>query len=975
MSKSSVPMSAINQLPATIRVAAKQAWSDWWKSADKSSRSILLHDAQKPLWLRPMACSKWFAQICTNHPEWLEKIVLEVDAPRTIQDYRKRWQSNADDLVGLSQPDNEAQLMRSLRIFRHYEIARIIYRDSNRLGDTRSICLEISALAECLLNITIEWCYQKLCKQLGTPVDAQNHAQQLGVIGMGKIGGAELNLCSDIDVIFVFPSSGKTQASVQSSALALSNQQFFERQARSVIHAMSSQTEDGIVWKIDARLRPYGDDGPLVNSHNAMERYYETQGRDWERFAMCRARAIACDTAQTDALIKQLHPFVFRRYLDFSALNALHEMRQLIKDTLTAKDSENNIKLGWGGIRDAEFCVQFFQIVYGGKHTSLTRPSFYKTLDALFQLKLLNSDQTKQLTSSYSYLRNVEHALQAYNNRQTHELPGDPLEQNLVAGLMNCANWNAFITQLNRHRKAIENLARAITGEIQTEASMVPASLRALWQDPSSASSKDYLAKLAPEISKALCEELASFRSMRLISHLNADARAHLDIVLPYLLLYLVRPKMHPNTIKRCFDLMAAILRRVNYLALLANHPKVLERLVDLCACSLWAAQQLTNQPMLLDELLDIRTLHQKPNAHAMQKLLDQQITAWRARPNLNHSEQFMQAIKHFHTTQLFRIAVQDLDHLLSIKELTQQLSDVAETTLNATLAHCLSETDKPAQNLSSNFCIIAYGKLGSAEMSYSSDLDLVFLYDSQNTGNDHATQQQHKSANLSMFYTRLSQRVLTYINSSRIYKIDTRLRPSGQSGVLVSSYDAFERYQINKAWTWEHQALIASRALSGDQALCKKFEDLRRKLLCVQRNADTTRSEVIDMRAKMDTEIKLGKEDVRHYLKHAPGGMIDIGFIIQCLVLSHAYHHPELTKSRSIHSLLIMLNRLQLISASACEAMQAAHSAFSTSANLYTLNAEQALSSSRMQRYQNDVRKVWKDIMGTARPKTIKAL
>lgn len=926
-------------------------------------------------WLRPWVGSKWFAGQCSKYPSWLESIVAEHQSLCTTSRYHKRWRVHLGRM-GLNKIDDEAQLMHATRLFRHYEIARIIYKDFNRVATTQAVCSEISALAECLIQVTLDWHYRKLSAEFGTPIDQQGKQQRLGVIGMGKIGGAELNLSSDIDLIFVFPEAGEVRPHKSRVQLPMDNQQFFEKHAQAIINTMSAQTADGSVWKIDTRLRPYGEDGLLVHNHRSMELYYETQGREWERFAMCRARAVAGDKQGTQSLIARLRPFVFRRYLDFNALRSLTELRQNINAQMQPEEAKTNIKLGSGGIREAEFCIQLFQLVYGGKQISLRNPSIFKTLKQLVIHKHLRPQQQDVLEQAYCFLRNTEHALQAYDNRQTHTLPSTPQERGALTVAMHCSSWLEFKRKLRHHRQIVQALFEELTLPAHSTDHAQDRRWQQLWQHPQSAATHAYFSEHNAETTQALIAQLVSFRNQRALSRLDASEQMRLDRFMPRLLEQLLNSNAVESTIDHCFNLVYTILKRSNYLVLLEQNPRVLARVVDLCARSPWLSRHLIEQPMLLDQLLDTRTLYQVPSADTMRTQLQDHISTLSAEHGADRSDTLMTALKQFHKSQLLRISIQDLDHLLSLNELSEQLSAVAETTLDSILKLSIEEMihrfgvpesgtgERGSDAQDCCFCIIAYGKLGGAQMSYSSDLDLVFLYDAPAQG---LTRGKSPVENV-VFYTRLSQRILSYLNNSGIYKTDIRLRPSGYAGVLVSTYDAFWQYQQQQAWTWEHQALISARATSGHPQLRQKFEELRRLILSMQRTTEEVRDKILAMRHKMDTEMVKRNADFRHLIKHAPGGMIDIEFITQYLVLSHAHRYPELLVARSTDSLLERIAKCGLLSGTHSASLQRVYSAFTATVNHHALCGNSALSADQIAHYQTKVRTIWKAVLGVHR-------
>ncbi|NWO04336.1 MAG: bifunctional [glutamate--ammonia ligase]-adenylyl-L-tyrosine phosphorylase/[glutamate--ammonia-ligase] adenylyltransferase [Alteromonadaceae bacterium] len=850
-----------------------------------------------------LARSLFLREALERHPEQVEGAVKArpLTEPTTEQWLADRWASFLESV------DSEPALHAALRQFRREAQFRIIWRDLMRWADLHETMAAASMLADTCIDGALSWLYEKACEEFGTPygadpVTGEDVPQKLVVLGMGKLGGRELNVSSDIDLIFGFPSKGETRGGRR----ALDNQQFFVRLGQRLIQALDQITADGFVFRTDMRLRPYGQSGALALSFAALETYYQDQGRDWERYAMVKARVVAGDQRAGEVLMETLRPFVYRKYIDFSAFESLRAMKAMISREVRRKGLENNIKLGSGGIREIEFVVQAFQLIRGGRDRELQQRELLTILKELEELELLPSPVVKELREAYIFLRNLEHALQGMEDKQTQILPEDALSQARVARIMGFDDWAACQQALAEHReKVAKHFANIIAteDEDEQEESQVDDGCFELWLDEMDEShALEWLAEQGFENPEDSYKRLKELRESRTVTGLQTQGRKRLNQFMPMLLSALAEVGDSSQTLERVLQLVEAILRRTAYMVLLLENPGALTQLVRLCSESPWIASLLAETPLLLDELLNAENLYSPPTKDELQDELRQQML----RIPFEDLEEQMESLRHFKKAHILRVAASELKGTLPLMKVSDYLTWIAEVVLDhvveVAFANLVSRHGYPRRADGSacdtDFAIIGYGKLGGIELGYTSDLDLVFVHKAdpqQSTDGD-------KPLDNAVFYTRLGQRIVHILNtqtpSGQLYEVDMRLRPSGNSGLLVSTLQAFEKYQQNDAWTWEHQALARARGVAGCKDTLAGFEKIRHDILCQQRDKTALREEVVKMREKMrDT---LGTPESKRaevfHIKHDNGGIIDIEFLVQYLMLAWSAEYPELT-------------------------------------------------------------------------------
>ncbi|RLM24231.1 bifunctional glutamine synthetase adenylyltransferase/deadenyltransferase [Brenneria alni] len=872
--------------------------------------------------LAVLALSDFVSDALTRYPDWWQELHRQPPQP-------EEWQHYPDGLSqALTEVDDETALMKVLRQFRRRMLVRIAWSQALRTSTTEQTLRQLSELAETLIISARDWLYQACCREWGTPVNAQGIPQPLLILGMGKLGGGELNFSSDIDLIFVYPENGQTQGGRRE----LDNAQFFTRLGQRLIKVLDQPTVDGFVYRVDMRLRPFGDSGPLVLSFAAMEDYYQEQGRDWERYAMVKARLLGrTDDAYSQELRSTLRPFVFRRYIDFSVIQSLRNMKVMIACEVRRRDLHNNIKLGAGGIREIEFITQVFQLIRGGREPGLQQRALLPTLHHIGVLGLLPQPQVIELSEAYRFLRRLENLLQAIADEQTQTLPDDELNQLRLAWGMGLNDWTGLQQALLQHTLSVRRVFDDLIGDDAPDNNDIAehSSYCSLWQDRLDEAD---LALLTPHLTESVREkllrEIIDFHhdvSKRTIGPRGRDV---LDQLMPNLLAEVCARQDADTLLSRLTPLLLGIVTRTTYLELLLESRAALAQLLRLCAASPMVASQLARYPLLLDELLDSATLYQPiaPEAYA------DELRQYLMRVPEEDEEQQLEAVRQFKQAQLLRIAAGDIAGVLPVMKVSDHLTYLAEAIIAAVVQQAwglmVARYGQPAhlqQREGRGFAVIAYGKLGGWELGYGSDLDLVFLLDCP----PDVMTDGERSIDGRQFYLKLAQRVMhlfsTRTSSGILYEVDARLRPSGAAGMLVSTVEAFDDYQHNEAWTWEHQALVRARMVYGESGVQQQFETIRRSILCRERDTHRLRTEVREMREKMRQHLA-NKDKTLFDLKTDAGGITDIEFIVQYLVLRYASQQPRLTRWSDNVRILEMMAQYGVMEESEANALRLAY-------------------------------------------------
>ncbi|MDJ0710300.1 MAG: bifunctional [glutamate--ammonia ligase]-adenylyl-L-tyrosine phosphorylase/[glutamate--ammonia-ligase] adenylyltransferase [Woeseiaceae bacterium] len=849
---------------------------------------------------------RWFERYEDSaHAEQLARLVACSEFAGSIVLRDKGWFH--DNVHSFAQPPDvtrlDAQLEEGgdphtiLRRFRNRFMLHVIWREVFGLADLDETLESLSDLADRMLDVATRLAESSLEPRFGCVRSSSGERIPLVILGMGKLGGRELNLSSDIDLIFLYPEDGETDG-----RKCVSAQEYFGRLAREVIALLDETTAEGFAFRIDTRLRPFGESGPPVVSFSALESYLLQHGRDWERYAYVKARIVGPqpDKRVTDDLYRNLIiPFVYRRYIDYGVFESLREMHAMIAAEVRKRELQGNVKLGPGGIREAEFIVQSLQLVRGGSEPALQARELQKVLPRLVSNRGLEAQGAEQLRAAYRFLRRVENFIQAMRDQQTHDLPVDDLDRQRLRLAMGYRDWSAFLGDLEQHREAIATQFELVAFREQGGETPFRKQIEQAWEAGSdTAAWTDLLERGDVADAAAVASRLVAFAGEKQTQKIDTSSRDRLLRFIALLVEQVAKSDRPALALDRTLTIVERILRRSAYLSLLNENQGALARLVDLCGRSSYIAEQISRYPVLLDELLDPRLYTEAVTRADLSRELRERLDGEGEDP-----EQRMRAIGQFQRSTMFRIAVADFNGRLPIMKVSDGLTWLAETVLEEALSaawldltarHGVPRYEINGVRREAGFGIIGYGKLGGLELSYSSDLDIVFLHDS--CGSKQITDGD-KPLDNGLFFGRLVRRLTHFLTtqtgSGELYEIDTRLRPDGRRGLLVSSTDAFERYQEDNAWTWEHQALLRARAVAGSAEIAEEFERIRRDTLMHRVRRDTLRDDVVKMRQRMRKE--LDRSDVESFdLKHGRGGIGDIEFLVQYLVLDRAAAHPD---------------------------------------------------------------------------------
>lgn len=870
---------SISELPALL----KDAVSRWCERLPDDCGELPIAV------LRTVACSEFAASVLLREWSSVGDKIEGFDAPIEARHAREF----ADEL-GASNESLEVVKAR-LRQARNLRLLHILWREISGAAEFGETLEAISDTADQSLRAAANYALRQMQERFGLVRNSSGDIVPMLVIGMGKLGGRELNFSSDIDVIFCYPENGESDGKK-----SLHAQEYFDRLSRQVVGLMDDVTADGFVFRTDTRLRPFGESGPPVVSFPALESYLLQHGRDWERYAYIKASVVgqAPDPAIQEELFGSLiRPFVYRRYLDFGVFESLREMHDMISAEARRKGYENNVKLGPGGIREIEFIVQSLQLVRGGNRQELQQPGLLDVLPLLVGPRGVSAEQAEELAAAYRFLRRLENFIQAIRDKQTHDLPDSDEDRARLCLALRFADWTALLGELNQHRAAVSKLFDAIAlrdadgGREKTQRQR----FAECWEEQADTDRwRSALEHHGIADAASLAQHLVSFQHSPAVQQIDTKADERLQQFIPRLISLAAEGAAPALAMQRCLAVIEKVLRRSAYLALLNENRVAAERLVQLCEQSAYIVGEISRFPILLDELLDPNLLTEAISKTELLAELDEHLR----RIDAGNSEARMESLAQFQRATKFRIAIADFNGSLPIMKVSDSLTFLAETVLADALATAwgdlVSKHGAPSyvvdgERRHAGFGIVAYGKLGGLELSYGSDLDIVFLHDS--TGEAQHTDGE-KSLDNALFFQRLVRRLVhfltTHTRSGVLYEIDTRLRPSGRKGLLVTNIDAFERYQDENAWTWEHQALLRARPVAGSEAVGGAFERIRADTLQTRVHRDKLRDDVLEMRGKMRKE--LDRSDANRFdLKQGAGGIGDIEFLVQYLVLSHA--------------------------------------------------------------------------------------
>jgi len=930
------PSSAL--LPGELAKAFEEAWQGFYEACAERDMLFLSAIARVEL---PMvwAASDFVAGACVRAPALLAELIDSGALDR---------RGSGEDLIGrvkneLAECADEEELDAKLRSIRRREMVRMAWRDLSAAGDLDETVEGVSALAEACIDGALAAHHKWLSARFGTPRDADGNAVGMVVLGLGKLGGGELNYSSDIDLIFAYEHSGQTVHDGGGDDKTLDNHEYFTRLGRKLIASLERTTADGFVFRVDMRLRPNGDSGPLALSFSATEQYYQTHGRDWERYALIKARAVGGDRDAGAKLQRLLTPFVYRKYLDFTAFDSIREMKQLIAREVKKKGMQDNVKLGPGGIREIEFLVQSYQLIRGGRNRNLRTQSLHKALRVLAEDGLVEQAARAQLLDDYRFLRNTEHRLQMVADRQTQRLPDSPYPKLRLAWSMGFESWEAYCEQLDRHRAHVERAfgdalgapeaadGAAAAGAATTAGRAVDgdAALADVWRnaerdadEAAAAATGEALTAVGFTDPARVLELLKVLRAGRLYQMFSGVERDRIDRLIPLALRQAGGGAQPERALTAFVTVLESIGRRSVYLSLLIENPLALAQLISLCAASPWISRHIGAHPVVMDELLrppvDVRAYHFDDIQSELQRRLAQ---AGVGDAVAADEETRMTALREFNHAQVLRVAAADVSGVLEAGEVCLALSRLARVILHQVFDDALQwvaakrgdgdgdgggdgdnagDGDAPYQA-----GVIAYGKFAAGELGYHSDLDIVVCYDDGEVdarGEVSESADAH-DAEAGYFYARVGQRLVHLLtartHAGPLYELDMRLRPSGRSGTLVTSLAGFAKYQLADAWTWEHQALVRARAVAGGNDFARRFEQVRRRVLCQAREAEQLRADIVAMKDKM-ARANSASDDDWCDLKLGAGGIVDIEFMVQYLVLREAREHPAITRART---------------------------------------------------------------------------
>ncbi len=967
-----IPTELLARVPQSLHSLLDNYWADWCRSCE---RKEIAADQGLPLsqlgytW----ACSDFVARNCIRYPDIFYALLAEgFDSTRELAAYREMVAEVIAAADGDSVTDH-GRLMSGLRVLRQREMLRIAWRDLNGLADVALILQELTDFSEVIVAETLHCLEKQQAEIFGMPLDVHGNEQSLLVYAMGKMGGGELNFSSDIDLIFTFPDDGETTGRRHTS-----HYEFYVKVIRNLVRVLDEVTADGFVYRVDIRLRPFGQSGPMAMSFSGVEQYYQLQGRDWERYAMIKARLITGREEDKQQLQSMLTPFVYRRYLDFSMLESIREMKAMINAQMKSKGMENNIKLGPGGIREIEFIGQTLQLIRAGREPELRQRSLIRVLTLLGEKNYLQNSEVEQLIQAYWFLRKLENRLQMQRDMQTHILPEDEASQTRLCLAMQYENWDALLQQLAFHQESVDNVFQHLVANENEEQGTEVTPFILFWSELDAAD--EVKAGLAQYLETAgysdigeVIDLLVHLRSRSRVKHLADDSARLLTQLMESLLLKIADYPDQARLLDRVCRIIQALAGRKVYISLLNEYPAVQLQMLTLCSASEWFTERLIKYPILLDSLMS--TAEAFRQQHDVEKLLALELARIDTDDKSHEAdlEQLMDRLRQFKRQMVFTVAMLDVFYAEPVETVSDYLTELADILLQKILAlswqamvgkygepGCIIDGEyfKPAMS------VVAYGKMGGNELGYGSDLDVIFLHNS--SGEKQYTSGEKCIDNQS-FFARVAQRVIHLMNtrtySGILYEVDTRLRPDGQSGLMVSSISAFEAYQHDKAWTWEHQALIRARFVTGNALIEQEFDRIRSSVLRQQRDEASLLQEVADMREKM--RLHLSNRSLDFDVKQDTGGLVDIEFMTQAGVLLYAHQHAECIKHTATLELIKELSAVGWYEVAEAECIADAYRYFRKLKNWQNLDCEADLSA--VAEHRDNVISAWQRLMPDA--------
>ena len=919
------------------------------------------------------ACSDFVAHACARDPLLLRNLLAQDDLrrPLTAADYLARGPQPADA------DETEAAMLESLRRWRRQEFVRIAWRDLAGWSSLEQTLLELSGFADAAISLATRSAWGLLTARYGQPRSAAGEVQPLVTLAMGKLGGQELNFSSDVDLVMLFPEYGDTDG-----PRPIANEEFFTRLGQTIIRLLDAPTHDGFVLRVDMRLRPFGDSGPLVSSFASFEDYLPRHGRDWERYAYVKARPVTSPGRYDELYSSAIRPFVYRRYLDYGVFESLREMKALIEREVERRELADHVKLGPGGIREIEFIVQAFQLIRGGRDKRLRTQSLLAALAVLGQARLLPPAVADELRAAYVFLRRLENRLQMLGDAQVHKLPADPLSRERIALAMGMESWPALVRVLDEHRSRVSQHFRLLVlGGQESEPGAVKIDLGRFWESQGeTAALTEALARAGFVDSAEAARLLMELRGSAFVRRLDEPGRKRLQALLPALLGDIVvagaggahGASAQIAVLRRVLRIVEAIGQRSAYFSLLQENSPARRRLVELCGRGEFLANQIASHPMLLDELIDERLLSQLPERAALGEELELRMSQVQD----DDPEHQVEALRHFQRAAIFRVAVADLTGRLPVMRVSDRLTEIAELIVERamdlgwrqiTQQYGTPQCGEGPARRDVTICAVGYGKLGGIELGYSSDLDLVFLHDSR--GERQETSGTRPIDN-QLFFVRLAQRIVHLLTmhsaAGRLYEVDVRLRPSGKGGLLVTNIEAFAEYQQKEAWTWEHQALLHARAVAGAPGLKSDFEAVRLDVLCRHVKHETLRDEVRNMRERMRRELSKAPAGMFD-IKQDAGGVADVEFLAQYWALRWAREYPPVAMFSDTIRQLESVASANLVPQATVDVLTGAYRIYRTRSHHLSLAGEAAIISDQaFAQERAAVTRIWNEAMSS---------
>lgn len=943
------------KLPDGLRAAVAASLGQW----DERLTELKLAISESPEFnasiVKVWCSSEFIAESCSRKPELLVDLVNSGDLSAA---YAKN--SYAEKLAH-APVETQAELMAKLRYFRRREMVRIAWRDLAGWSELAETLADLSHLADACIQHALDFLYREACELRGTPLLSDGSPQQIVVLGMGKLGAYELNYSSDIDLIFAYAEEG-----VLPDRKETTYGEFFTKLCRNLIKVLDEITVDGFVFRTDIRLRPYGDSGPVIMTFDGMENYYQTQAREWERYAMIKARQVAGDFKVGAQLMAMFRPFVYRRYLDYGAIEELRSLKAQITQELRRKDRMENIKLGPGGIREIEFIGQAFQLIRGGNDKALQIRPILEVLQLLGERGLLPQQDTEQLADSYRFLRRVENHIQQYQDKQTHDLPKDPQVQQILAYSLDYPYWPSFKQELDKVRNQVHGVFDQVFSlSKQDSANRHSQKIWACVADD--AELIGHLKEWGLQDTGTMLAAIKDFKNSAAVRRLTAKGAGVLDRLMPQLIEAMRQVDNPDETLLRMLGLFEAVVGRNVYLSLLSENPGALAQLIKLSSASLWICDYLSQYPVLFDELLDTRSLYEPLKKADLDRRLDVLLS----QIEVQDLEQLMVVLRQFKQLNVLRVAAADIMGAIPLMVVSDYLTYIAESIVGHVVERAwLMLTEKHGlppgtDNTAIGFAVLGFGKFGGIELGYGSDLDLVFLYDCKD-GN--AMTDGDKPISCAQFYGRLGLKVRhildTKMLSGVLYEVDMRLRPNGDSGLLVAQVNAYEDYLKNEAWTWELQALVRGRFIAGDPNLKTQYEAIRSRVLGLPRETAALKKEVREMREKMRDALATKEKD-KFDLKQSKGGIADIEFIVQFGILDQAANNAALTTYTDNVRLLEGLQQQGFMSQADGQTLKAAYCTYRDFGHKQVLQGDKAIiAEAEVAKMSAEVERIWHEYM-----------